>query len=206
MKKKLFLGLSMAFMVFVLAGCISIPIGDSVLEITTDGVEFVTSDDAGNGDDNNVSMDENNNDDFDMTNDNGENANGNENSDGSGQSDSSNDGSMSASSSGFCTSTEDHSFFTKHVNGEFYIPECAVLTDVKNNDHESDGYFEVPGATWDQVHDAYIEAHGDQFTKEDVNISGSSAYLQIDFGNETGLRVDINQGEEQVNLFLRYYK
>ena len=43
--KKCFLGISFLMMVTILAGCISIPIGDSILEISTDGIDFVSDDD-----------------------------------------------------------------------------------------------------------------------------------------------------------------
>src|SRR5690625_7630734 len=50
--KKFLLGCCLLITVGLLAGCVSVPIGDSVLEISTDGVEFVPGDNSDTNQDN----------------------------------------------------------------------------------------------------------------------------------------------------------
>src|SRR5690625_607271 len=49
--KKALIVFYLFIMISVLAACISIPIGDNVLEISSDGIDFVSGDDESDGDD-----------------------------------------------------------------------------------------------------------------------------------------------------------
>jgi len=208
MRNKILLGFSFVLMVFVLAGCISIPIGDSSLEISTDGIEFVpaSGEDGNNNEDNDSIFDMfgNDNDNNDMNANNDNDFNETNNNDNANDLDTDMMG-QGGPGLGTCTEPMDHSTFFKHVDYDIWVPECAALDDRINlkSDYVS-GDFEIEQADWEALMDAYA----DEFNMNpEGDYSNKTSDMWTELSNGADLRIQIWQKEEEnrTDLRLTYY-
>jgi len=226
MARKLIFGLSFSLMAFVLAGCITIPIGDNVLEISTDGIEFVSDDSSDeNADENNDPSDNSNadnnnnnnnkNDDMNSNNDdaNGNNDDLNENNDhmnNTGEApDASNitTGGKGGPADSNCEQAMDHTPFTKHVNYDLYIPDCSELKNVQTQSRYIVGYFLLEDADWEEVYEDYMafyESDG-EVTRNESDLQGQEGHLRANLPDDGTSRVSIFQLKDgSVEIQLRY--
>lgn len=213
MAKKPFLGLSLTLMAIVLAGCISTPIGDSTLEISTDGIDFVPADSKNenlnevggetevfgveNGSETYVNNDE------DMNANNVSNDVNNDN-----DADELDTEMMGQGGPGevMCDEPEDHTAFTEHFDYDYYIPECAILYKVKDRASSVRGFFIIENADWGQINEEMVEYFIDveEKTYEDSGIQEQYANYKLKLSNGGKARVYIEQKETDVYLELRY--
>src|SRR5690625_1177431 len=114
--RKIFIAYSFVF-IFLLAGCVSIPIGDSVLEISTDGVNFEEADGEEEADSDNEAIGdvlEEAGDEEVISNEEEQEGDIEENTE---------------ASASQCEA-HDNSRLTNDLTPSFYIPDCAVLTSI----------------------------------------------------------------------------
>lgn len=184
MKRK-FPVLSLLLFTIVLTGCISIPFGDKVLEISMDGVEFVTQEEGGALADNNVNEELNNLED-ETTND----------TEAEGDVESSQDDAVKN------CEEQDHSTVTEDLPVGFFIPDCALVTSVSKNSHGIDAYFTVEEGDWQDVFNAYKEFFGDSLNQERQDPASGKAELDASlYENPNNYTIiQIEQLEEDVQI------
>ncbi len=211
MTRKFLLGFSLALLLFVLAGCIKIPVGDGELEISQDGIEF------------HVDLDENDdaepqkNDDFDLISNhemdhdtnNDESENFNNNGDSNAE-----DAEMMGQGGpglGVCDEPMDHNEFLVYVNYDYWIPACAEVFDVHPYDDRVVGQFEIhQGANWEAVtyeYMAYLEQEG-ELTKDEIDDEAEWEWADLEGvlsnGRETRIEIQHQIGD-YVEFHITYY-
>src|SRR5690625_522673 len=137
--KRLLLSFSFIIMAILLTGCISIPIGDSTLEISTDGIDFVSSDDGGKEGD--LTVDDGEAD--DTPEENGEGTDEPEKVD-----DSADATADTSGSSGNCDN--DYSELLNELPFELPMPDCAEITNISIRQNTVDSYYVVEG-NWKDI-------------------------------------------------------
>lgn len=101
---------------------------------------------------------------------------------------------------------QDLSLLTDELVEGFYIPACAELTNVSKSNTHVDAYVKVEG-DWQDTTQVYKEYFGDRMTSENQNISEKSANLIADFGESEGkAEVRISQDGEFVSMRIIYTK
>lgn len=202
--KKTLIGFSLFAMIILLAGCISIPIGDNVLKISTDGIEFVDGegnmDEAAGDEEEDAEEEESDEAESDETDE--------AESDETDEADETKDADSSAKSSKSGCQEEDHSSVTDVLVPGFYIPECAVLESVSKDSTSLTAGFSVPGADWKDIFNEYKEYFGDNLDSESENPQSGSGemYAYIYPGDDSNyVRIRIDQNEDYVALQILQY-
>lgn len=223
MKRNFLLSSSFVLMVFVLAACIRIPVGDGELEISKDGIEF------------HLDLDENDestpqkNDDFDLVNN--QVADGdinivnsedfNDNGGASGQDNSNNIDNTNGDNPeimgqggpglGVCEEDEDHTEFFVYVDFDYWIPPCAEIIDVHPYDDSVVGQFKIlEGADWEAVTYEYIsflEREG-KLTDDHIEDDVEWEWAELDgvLSNDRKTKVEIqHQVGDYVEFDVTYY-
>jgi len=210
--KRFFLSLLMVAMITVLAGCISIPLGDDVLEISGDGVKFYKGgkDDAASEDED-VDLDDETDadDDADLEGDNEEDETDAEDSDAG---DGGTTQGTSTTQSATCPQdiNTDYSRLEKSLVHDFYLPECADLGRINVSGDHVDFDFKVHGGEFEAIFDEYLDSF-DEINKQEIDPSWQlgwgrvDANLVNDAGEVSGAVVNIEQKEEHVDVNVRYY-
>lgn len=99
---------------------------------------------------------------------------------------------------------QDLSLLTEELVEDFYIPACAELTNVSKSNQRVDAYVKVEG-DWQETAQAYKKYFGDRITSENQNISDKAANLIADFGENDGkAEVRISQDGEFVSMRIIY--
>lgn len=223
MNKKLLLSFSFVIVVFVLAGCIRIPVGDGELEISKDGIEFHLDLDESNSsspkknDDfelvNNQVVDSDiNNDDSDDSNDNDSaNDQGDFNSNDSLNGDNSEMMGQGGPGLGICEEAANHTEFLVYVDHDYWIPDCAEVFSVKPYDDSVVGQFEIhEGANWEAVtyeYMAYLEQEG-KLTKDEIDDEAEWKWADLEgvLSNGRKTRVEIqHQIGDYIEFHITYY-
>lgn len=173
--RKLLLGVTLIIVMSMLAACMSIPIGDSTLKISSDGIDFVPNDkgETNQEDDAETAVDENAAEDVaaaenDMTNENGV-ENDVETSDLTNQKIDEN------------CAPQDHSDITDSIQGDFYIPQCAEIVEVKKNEGSVTGVLMLEDIDWDEVYGTYIDVLGDQVSSESKEVQSEKGNIKAVF-------------------------
>lgn len=207
--KRLFLSLSLIAMLTLLAGCISIPLGKDVLEISTDGVKLIKGDSSEEAEEDD-STDDEEVDEEDATAEEDETADENETEedDGDNASESSAD-TTQASANVTCPEDINTNYdeIIKVLEDDFYFPECA---DVKSISHGNDSFrFDLyqEGGNYEDLFNEYLEFTGEQVNHRDVNYGREMANLRfyLDPDTETGdISIDFTQRDEGVDMEFNY--
>ena len=196
--------ISFLAMALLLAGCISIPVGEDTVKISANGVEWLTNDEggqeeavedtAGETDHEEVAVEP------ESTNEQAEPASHEEeNNDGLSEEES-NDSSNEATITSQCEK-QDYSAVTDHLAPNFFIPECAELTDLSKDKNSLTAYLTVEG-DWQKTFQAYKDFFDDKLSSENQQISSQTArltaYLYEDMDAYT--QIDIDQRDEHVMI------
>lgn len=190
MKKSIYF-LSFFYVSILLAGCISIPFGDNVLEISTDGIEFVDNQEGDEPGEQEVMEELRAEEEIDLSE---EVSSDLEVKDGNSDSD-------SEEPKNSCEE-QDHSTVTDDLVPDFFIPDCALLTNVSKDSNGLDAYFTVKGGDWQEIFKAYKEFFGDFLNQERQNPASQDAELSATlYDNPDDYTIiQINQGDEEVSL------
>lgn len=212
-KMKKFL-LAVGFLLFatILAGCITIPIGDDMLEISSDGIQFVPKDDDGSNNNNNEEYNANGEDGLENDPDhNGDSVADNENSQGEaenseGSDESGDNNDANTATPGQECEKQDHSAIFDSIGMDLYIPECAVLQNINKSSDTVTATLELEGRDWAEVFDEFVEfANGTDYdiTKEDRNIQNESGDLR--YSDESGNRtwITVHQWDEDLSIWMQ---
>lgn len=186
--KKLIHLLGFLCMCILLTGCISIPVGDSQLEVTKDGVEFVPNEE---GDE--------------LEDDGSEEADPEDVVDPepetvvNGEQEESKPVDDQASKS--CD--EDYSELTERLKPGFFIPDCTVITSLSMNSKEIVANLLVEG-DWKDLSNAYKEYFANNLHSENQNRENKSveliAYLYEDAENYTSIKVQQKAENVEVRI------
>jgi len=205
--KKFLLGCCLLITVGLLAGCVSVPIGDSVLEISTDGVEFVPGDNSDTNQDNplNVESDvedepEGNMGDMEEPEEFADNENSEE------PEESTNNEEASTITSDRQCDEQDYSEVTNNIDVDFHIPECAILLKVTKGDNRIDASLNIEDEDWKTILEEYRDYFGDEIYSENVDLGGESAELKADFSDGHNADIRIYSREGYVELWFRINK
>lgn len=171
----------------LLTACISIPIGDQTLEISTDGINMVSNDEKDDTEEDVAAEGEGKETD-------GETAEQND-SDGNvtKEKNQTDDSQTAAKNCG----EQDYSPIKDDLEPGFYIPDCAVLTSVEKAKSGLYAYFEIEGGNAQEIFKAYQDYFGDKIQSENQNIS--SGIYEIN-ANEGNTLINLEQYEDHVNL------
>lgn len=196
--------ISFLALALLLAGCITIPVGEDTVKISANGVEWLTNDEEGQEEAIEDTAEETGHEEVavepESTNEQAEPTNQEEETNDEPSEEESNDASTGATTTSQCEE-QDHSAMTDHLVPNFYIPECAELTDLSKDKNSLTAHLTVEG-DWQEVFQAYQDFFGDQLSSENQNISGKTvrltAYLYEDTDAYT--QIDINQSDEHVKI------
>lgn len=196
--RKLLLGVTLIIVMSMLAACMSIPIGDSTLKISSDGIDFVPNDkgETNQEDDAETAVDENAAEDVaaaenDMTNENGV-ENDVETSDLTNQKIDEN------------CAPQDHSDITDSIQGDFYIPQCAEIVEVKKNEGSVTGVLMLEDIDWDEVYGTYIDVLGDQVSSESKEVQSEKGNIKAVFSNNTSANIKLEQKDTAVKIWFNH--
>ena len=197
--------LSFIFLLAILSGCVDIPLGDSKIKISTNGVEIVEKDETGKeqdrdgkggktnaGESNNVNTDMHANNDEEESEDalKDENNFASMNENGSledNQTATNNDiekptGLTNEQNESLNTAEEacdfDHSMFLEKVEGyDYLIPECAELYDLIERDRNVTGLFFIENEDWQEIKEMYEEElETEDITRTNVELKEQMAH------------------------------
>ncbi len=175
-----------------LAGCVSIPIGDDVLKISTEGIEFVEEVDS--------SLE-------DIEEEMGEQeVVGQEEKDEEQEADPENEEIDSTASEEDTeevkTCEEDYSVFLEELPEDFPMPECAVIGNILLDNSRFDGSYHVKG-DWEDTFNFYKEYMGENIESRNQNPTELDGQLEgiINGGN---MYINISQSENIVEVRVHY--
>lgn len=152
--------------------------GDDVLEISSEGINFVSADEES---DNNEEIETNDSPDSENENNNESNENEDET---FAQKDNEleNNKENEPNSTNVCEA-QDHSDITESIEGELYIPECAILTDISKSGGAIRASLVIEESNWEDITVEYLNDLGDQITRENQYISNENVKLMIKYEN-----------------------
>ena|SRR5690625_3142587 len=221
--KRFLLSLLMVAMITFLAGCISIPLGDDVLEISGDGVKLYKGgkeeaiEDEGNddGEDNNENDDVNLNDEanaddeVDSENNADENeSNAEESTKGMGTT---SQGALITTPNATCPEelNTDYSRLEKFFVHEFYLPECSDLGRVNMDEDSISFKFNVHDLDFEEIFDEYLD-YFDEITTQEIDPTWSMGWAKVNANlvnaadEMSTIGVTIEQKEEYAEVSVRY--
>ena len=202
--KRFLYSIALIVTILLLASC-SIPIGDDVLNISTDGVKFI----KGDSDETKTADEAIDEEDMEDEADEPEEADGNDEDETEGKQPT--DQGQKTADSANITCPEDintnYDEIIKVLEDDFYFPECA---DVKSIRHGGDRFrFDLyqEGGNYEELFNEYLEFTGEQVTNRNVNYSWETADLRfyLDPDTETGdISIGFTQRDEGVNMEFDY--
>lgn len=208
--KKLFFTLMLTFLIGILTAC-SIPIGDGVLIVSSDRIDFIKDDVNENpndeavdvnsgeggpsttpdvneeefGDDDGAMPEGVNAEDFDPASENSNSASANN------------------------CEKQDHSAILNDIGGDFYIPECAIVTKQDFSDRKTTAGLDLPDANWQEVAEEYKAFFSDKDINEQVDFNSKVAQLRFKYDEQYSMSstIKVEQKEDGiVYISLNVYK
>lgn len=201
--RKLLLILFSMVVIGMLSGC-SIPIGDGVLTISSDGIDFI----SGEGDtefaedDSDVLM---NTPDEDMSQEEDEAEDQSDFDNEAAQMDENNQAQQpeTAASSGMCNNPQDHSSLLNNIGEPFYFPECAVIKSSSLSTSVTDAELEIPNSNWQDVAAEYREELSSYDVTESSNFENESVSFSFKLDEEYWGTTNVNINQEENNVRLK---
>lgn len=181
-------------MIVMLSGCFSIPIGDGVLEISTDGIDFV-------GKDEEKEMDQTESEEVDVFAEEEEDATTDEITEETANQETNDD----EKTTNNCEE-QDLSAITDSLMEGFFIPDCAALMSVSKTTNSLDADLSVEG-DWQAVYNGYKEYFSDKLISESQNPSEKSGDLQATLydDEQAYTYIQVSQSEDTVSLRVLQY-
>lgn len=216
--KRFFLSLIFVATITLLAGCVSIPLGDDVLEISTDGVKLIKGNSDASGDeademeDTDDTDEEDEMDEEDGVEDENEVDEEEESDEDSDNDEDSASGKVQGEAEGGSGVTcpddfnTDYSRIIDEIEHEFYFPECAGVAKMQKGNTFTFRLLQA-GGDYEDLFDEYLEFAEDPF-KEDLNLTNGTADLRFylhDVEEEIGsMQINFRQQEDHVRMDFTY--
>ncbi|WP_058306302.1 hypothetical protein [Gracilibacillus massiliensis] len=200
--RKFLIGLCLFIMTGLLVGCVSIPLNDGVLKMSSEGIEFVNNE----SDENNSESDETNN----VNNESDEQAEQteetDENTEGSDSVQSEENEEATSDAKPSACEEQDYSDVTDSIDAEIFIPNCAIINSVNKNSSYVSADFIVEPGDWEEILNEYKEFLGEKVQGENKNIQSQFVRLDAVLSDEGRSQITIQQDEENVGLsYIHYY-
>lgn len=198
--KKWLIGMVLLVIVTVLTGC-SLSFVEELLS-SNDNENNVIEENTDNQENDPL-----NNANIDNMNNNGEDANHNLNEAGINNSDDdgNNENEKSETPNQFeACEEEGHDKVLDRIDAEFFLPDCAVLTNINRKDVGFSAYLEIENGNWEEIGNAYIEVYEDKIVNERINIKDERIILKIAFEENHSIELDIKQHDELTKLAVFY--
>lgn len=216
--KRFFLSLTLVAVMILLAGCVSIPLGDDVLEISTDGVKLIKGDSDAAGDEADKTEDVDNDEDGIDEEDEVDNEDEvDEEDEGDDDSDADDDktstsgkaqGEVEGGSDVTCPDdfNTDYSRIIEEIDHEFYFPECAGVAKMEKGNTFQFRLLQA-GGDYEDLFDEYLDFAEEPF-REDINLTNGTADLRFylhDIEEEIGsMIINFRQEEDHVRMDFSY--